>query len=109
MATKSRSRVHEDRLWDADGREWRGRSGSWATALDVASLLAEHAPVVVHGFGRQFRTLDERDTRLFWAHAGQHFEVPGQSVGVPDDSGLTYAAQVWSRGDLQLLGFVEFC
>lgn len=109
MATQSRSRVHQDRLWDAEGREWRGQFGTWASADDATRLLAAHAPVVVHGFGRPFRTLDERDARSFWTHAEQHFQVPGQSGGAPDESGLTYAAQVWSRADEQLLGFVEFC
>lgn len=109
MATGSRSRVYQDRLWDADGREWRGQLGSLASTDDVTRLLAAHAPVVVHGFGRQFRTLNTRQAEAFWAHARQHFLAPGHSDVAPDQDGLTYAAQVWSHSGEQLLGFVEYC
>ena len=70
---------------------------------------AAHAPVVVHGFGRQFRTLNTRQAEAFWAHARQHFLAPGHSDVAPDQDGLTYAAQVWSHSGEQLLGFVEYC
>ena len=109
MAAKRVSRVHKDRLWDNSGREWLGQLGSWATAEDVTLLMAAHVSVVVHGLGRQFRTLAAEEAGRFWAHAVRHFEVPGQSSGVADDSGLTYGAQTWSRGEERLLGFVEFC
>lgn len=105
----SRSRVYEDRLWDAEGREWRATLGRWATPDDVAQLLASGTPVVVHGFGREFRTLTGKQSTAFWSNARQHFTWPGQFGAGPDDSGLTYAAQVWSREEDQILGFVEFC
>ena len=84
MARTSRCRVHQDRLWDADGTEWSTALGRWAEPEAVASLIAVSAPVVVHG-------------------------LPGERGAEPDGQGLTYAAQVWSRGQDRLLGFVEFC
>ena len=109
MARNSRCRVHQDQLWDADGTEWSTTLGRWADADAVSALLTNSVPVVVHGFGRPFRTLTVVEASDFWSRARPHFQVPGQSGAVPDGEGLTYGAQVWARGDDRLLGFVEFC
>ena len=109
MARTSRCRVHQDRLWDADGTAWSTALGRWAEPEAVASLIAVSAPVVVHGHGRPFRTLTKVEASAFWSLARPHLQVPGERGAEPDGQGLTYAAQVWSRGQDRLLGFVEFC
>lgn len=109
MTGASRCRVHKDRLWDADGLEWSSTLGQWAGPDEVAALLAAGTPVVVHGFGRPFRTLTTTEARRLWSKVSSHFEVPGRLGAEPDDNGLTYAAQVWTRGKERLLAFVESC
>lgn len=109
MTGSDRCRVHKDRLWDANGLEWSSTLGEWAGPDEVAALLAADAPAVVHGLGRPFRTLSMTEARFLWSVVGSHFEVPGQVGAEPDEHGLTYAAQVWTRGSQRLLGFVEFC
>jgi hypothetical protein len=109
VSKESRCRVHRDRLWDADAREWQTVLGSWATPAEVDALIAIGAPTVVHGFGRPFRTLSAQEARRFWTGARSSFEVPGKSGASPDDDGLTYAAQVWASKDARLLAFQEFC
>lgn len=51
------------------------------------------------------------EARLWWRTAQTSFERPGDGDGiaVPDASGLTYAARVWSRGDEQIVSFQIFC
>jgi hypothetical protein len=105
-----RAHVSGDRLWDARGDLWLGVLGTWADGTEVEQLLTAQVPVVVHGFGRPFRTLSSRDARRLWAAVRWHFEVPGSGRGAaPDREGLTYAAQVWTRDGQRLLGFVESC
>jgi hypothetical protein len=76
MGNASRSRVYEDRLWNAEGREWWTILGQWASADEVADRLASDPVVVIQGFGRAFRTLDAAEARKFWTSARHHFEVP---------------------------------
>jgi hypothetical protein len=104
-----RSSVLGDRLWDSRGQEWSGRLGEWATAGQVSSLLASGTQVVAHGFGRPFREFAGRDGVAYWQRVSEHFQVPGETGAEPDDGGLTYAAQVWTRHGDHLVGFVEFC
>ncbi len=50
---------------------------------DVALLLASGTPAVVHGFGRDFRTLTGLESKTFWSTARQHFTLPGNSARLP--------------------------
>ncbi len=109
MGKASRNRVYQDRLWDDQGREWTTTLGRWATSDEVANRLAVDPVVVVHGFGRAFETLGAAEAHRFWSSAKHHFQVPGQDGAIRDGNGLTYAAQVWSRGPERLLAFVVFC
>ncbi len=101
--------MHQDHLWDADGLDWTTTLGSWARPEGVVALLDAAGPVVVHGFGRTFRTLTPTEARQFWVKVAPHFEVPGEYGADPDEQGMTYAARVWVRGKERLLGFVESC
>ncbi len=52
MDKAGRFRVYEDRLWDAEGREWSTILGQWAIADEVATRLAADSVVVIHGHQR---------------------------------------------------------
>lgn len=107
---RSLCRVYKDRLWDAEGREWTTDLGApWATAEEVDTLLADSigVAVVVHGFGRAFRTLNAAEARQFWVFVRHHYQ--GENGRIPHADGLTYTARIWRRGTEHLLAFVEFC
>lgn len=111
VAKPRRLRVLGDRLWDDEGNEWFNPLGQWADSAGAARALATAGRCVTHGHGRAFRVLDRDAARRYWLHASKHFEVPGGAgpTAEPDADGITFAAQVWIRGDEVLVGFVEFC
>jgi hypothetical protein len=107
MAKKGDHRGHVlgDRLWDSDGDVWFTVLGTWVEEAEVDQLLREGVPVVVHGFGRPFRTLSPSEARHFWTAARHHFGAGAEA----DREGLVLGAQVWAREGQRLLGFVEYC
>ena len=110
MTRRSRNRVLDDRLWDAEGQEWSCPRGQWASHPDVRNLLRAGGPVCVHGMSRPMMWLTTAEARQEWMHWERYLEVPGKAAADgPDDDGLTYGAKIWRRDGDRRLGIQIFC
>ena len=101
-----RDRVDGDTLWDADGREWSTKHTRWVTRSQANSFAKRDGVAgLLDGPGQPVRWMDASETKAWWAHARNHFEVPGTIGAKPDDHGRTWTAHVWRRADARLIVF----
>ena len=97
-------------MWDADGNEWTTKHTRWVT-YDQAKSFAKRdgCSGLLDDPGKPVRWMDSDETKTWWAHAKDHFEVPGSSVAEADEHGQTWTAHLWRRADVRLIVFETHC
>ena len=105
-----RNRIVGNELWDADGKLWTTKHSRWTTAAQAGSF-AKRGSVAgwLDGPGAPIRWMTAEQTRAWWDHANDHFEVPGRTIAGADDQGRTFAVHIWRRADARLIVFETYC
>ncbi len=103
-----RNRVMNDRLWDAQGREWH-RQFVWLDRAEVDRLVPKLGRLVVHRYHEPLRWLSGGEAAAGWEKVRLHTQTSEEKDVTPDDQDLTYAAAVWTSGEDRLLVVEEFC
>jgi hypothetical protein len=102
--------IDGDRLWDADGREWRTRHSHWVAVEQAAAFVGRDGlSGFLDGPGRPVRWSTAVQTRQWWRQARPHFEVPGRVSAPADPQGRTWTAHIWRRGSDRLIVFEANC
>lgn len=88
---------------------WTAKRIRWATAREVRAFLKRNDPVGVVDFkGSSLKWMTLAEVASFWAHAHDHFSVPGRAGASNDVHGSQWGAHIWGCGKERLLIFEEF-